>query len=625
MIMNKDRDNIRELLSAYIDGEATEDQARTVEQAVAKDPELALELHELNAAKRLVTGLPIERAPRGFVRKVMMRAERKHLLGDHQAGGSFGAARWITLAVAAVVLLTAGIGIIALNMLKTGQRPPPIAILDVDGRTPGGPGDVDSNGELLHGKADGGRSGMGEKAGAGYADNNVVNTGGKIVVADAAFDYAVAHAQNATIYTPNVTDTLAVLNESFLRNDIQPLELDDPGRDSKAAQTPPGKAAEKRRGVSRGGLNFYFNKKQDDEQVQIVVLATDTVIEQLNGDLDKLASAQPVSQAPVSDDYRGTFDDSVRSRRTGRQGQWKDARPGVTEEGEMIDRVDGVADPTMDEELGSRAKSKKAPDGFGGGGVVAKGAPARVMAEPTAPKTVKPSVDTPLGIGEIVMLPPDVAPGDAPDAAHPAPKQPSKAISQTGDTAEKNAPVPVTTVTVTGGGRKYESIDKDGMPMPAPMPKPKAAPPKGSVSGPTTRPAEPVLANGGIQKGFGNSSDGGDLKILSAEIAKGQKRGESSEQLDVQYSKLNSAFRQQILNDDLRRNVQSQRAQGVNVQALVININRRRLINTRGAATRNAILQHYDRALSRPRDAAASSPDSGSTTQRAVQPADTSR
>ncbi len=107
MIMNEDRDNTEELLSAYIDGEVTQEQSRTVEQAVAKDPELALELHEVTAAKRLVTDLPRERAPRGFVRRVMYRAERKHLLGDQQAGGAFAAARWITLAVADVVLLTA--------------------------------------------------------------------------------------------------------------------------------------------------------------------------------------------------------------------------------------------------------------------------------------------------------------------------------------------------------------------------------------------------------------------------------------------------------------------------------------------------------------------------------------
>ena len=117
--MNEDRDNIRELLSAYIDGEVTDEQSASIKQAVATDPELAIELHELKAAKRLLLGLPKERAPRGFVRKVMVRAERKHLLGDHHAGGRFAAARWITLAVAATVLLAAGIGIIAVNRLYT--------------------------------------------------------------------------------------------------------------------------------------------------------------------------------------------------------------------------------------------------------------------------------------------------------------------------------------------------------------------------------------------------------------------------------------------------------------------------------------------------------------------------
>ena len=534
MIMNEDRDNIRELLSAYIDGEVTQEQSRSIEQAVAEDPELALELHELTATKRLVAGLSRQRAPRGFVRRVMVRAERKHLLGDHQAGGAFAAARWITLAVAAVVLLAAGIGIVAVNMLGTGQRTSPIAKLDEGGAGPDGPGKTDLDGGLLHGKDGDGRGEEVGKAGAGYATTGRGTTGDRLVVTDGAFDYALGNAKNTSIYTHDVSNTLAVLHKTFDYNDVLPLQLEAPARDSKGADKPDGKPAEKKRGVSRGGLNFYYNKKQDTEQVQIVVLATDEVIERLNGDIDKLARVQKVSQAPASDLYM--------------------ARSG----GGFVAR--------------------------GGGVTLGKAAPAPVVTP--APK------------------------GAAPSGSKP----PGKGVSQTGNAGAANAPATVLTDT---SGRKKESIGKGD--------KPKPVAPKRLVTGLTTRPAETAQVAGGIRKGLGDGKDSSELEILSAQIAEEQKRGRSGGQLEGQYSKLNKAFRQQILNDDVRRNVQSQQDQGVNVQALVININRRSLGNPVGAATQNGILLRDSQALSRPRATTRSSPVSESTTRQATQPAHTSR
>ena len=290
--MSEDRDNIRELLSAYIDGEVTQEQSDSVEQAVAEEPELALELHELASAKQLVMGLSRQRAPRDFVRKVMVQAERRHLLGDHQAGGAFGSARWITLAAAAVVLLTAGIGIIAIDMLKTDQNPSPIASFDADGDGPGGTVNKDLNGGFPHGKGEG-KGVETVTANGGVAD-------GKLV-ADAVLDYAVANAKNASIYTHDVSNTLAVLNKTLDSNNVLPLELETPGGPSKGAGESGDKTAGKKRNVSRGGLNFYYNSVQDDEQVQIVVLADDAAIEQINGAIDKLAGDQLVSQAPAAD------------------------------------------------------------------------------------------------------------------------------------------------------------------------------------------------------------------------------------------------------------------------------------------------------------------------------------
>jgi len=633
MIMSEDRDKTKELLSAYIDGEVTPEQLRSVEHAVARDPELALELHELTAAKQLVTGLPRQRAPRGFVRRVMARAERKHLLGDHQAGGSFSGAKWITLAVAAVVLLTAGVGIIAINMLGTSQDPSSLATLDDDDRNPGGPENMDLGEDRLRGRTRTDVNKEGGKAG----------NGARLVVADAAFDYAVANAKNASIYTHDVSNTLAVLHETFNRNDVLPLELEAPARSSKAAAKlvnkpavkaadepaakPAAKAATKKRNVSRGGLNFYYNKKQDTEQVQIVVLATDTVIEKLNGDLDKIARVQMVSQAPAPDPSNAGSGQGFFARRAGPRGAQRGADPsGRDEEEVVIARVDddntGLGTASLDRKAGKgdrlRAKSKMIAkdtvDHSGG-----KKAPAPVV--PAAPKTAKPAVEPAAGTDNSPR-PSDVTMGaGASVAARSTDRLPQKSVSQTGDTGSTDAPGAA--IAGTGGQKKSEVADKSDVALDLKTARPWPA--KRPVSGPTTRPAETVQLTGEIQQDLLDNNSGGELASLSARIAEEQKLGNSVKRIEEQYSKLNKAFRRQILNDDIRRNVQSQQEQGVNIQALVININRRSLRGRKTAATQSGLMLRDGGALSRPRATTASSPVSESTTQKSVSPVDTSR
>ena len=54
---------IREQLSAYLDGELSDDDAGRVERAVEADKELAAELDGLRALRKLLRSLPIQRAP----------------------------------------------------------------------------------------------------------------------------------------------------------------------------------------------------------------------------------------------------------------------------------------------------------------------------------------------------------------------------------------------------------------------------------------------------------------------------------------------------------------------------------------------------------------------------------
>jgi hypothetical protein len=564
MIMSEDRDNIRELLSAYIDGETTPEQSRSVEQETARDPALALELHELTAAKRLVMGLERQRAPRGFVRKVMSTAERKHLLGDQQAGGAFSAARWITMAVAAMVLLTAGLGIFVISTLDQERGTPEDDIALVDGSS------NDLDGGSLHDKPAGRNEIVVGKGGGGRTDGWVDGSrkkGKKVIVGDEAFDYAVSNARNTTIYTHEVSNTLAVLHKTLGRNDVQPLEL----------EAPEGKidnSGEKRRNVSRGELNFYYNNKQDAKQVQIVVLASDTVIEKLNGDIDKLASVQRVSQAPIGRS-RGSI--SAKSG-PGSHARRSGYTPGKSTAGEL-EEPDATLALATKKQVGGPADDNS---GAAGTGVASKALqPAKKDKDtPRKPagKDVKPSAP-------VRALTPD-----------PTPTPEAEAVVVTKPPAPKEKAPSVVAVPVTD-------------------PKAKAAK--------AAKAARPGLGQitPGIQKNIlvvkPADADEGELSKLSSQITMEQKKQSSDKKIESQYGIINRAFRQRILSDNIRRDVQSQQEKGVNVQALVININLRGL---KAAGVAEAI----DKALSKPRATTTSSPAAEPATRQSTPSVDTS-
>jgi len=552
--MSEDRDNIRELLSAYIDGEVTQEQSDSVEQAVAEDPELALELHELNSAKQLVMGLSHQRAPRDFVRKVMVQAERRHLLGDRRAGGAFGAARWITLAAAAVVLLAAGIGIIAIDMLKTDRNASPIASLDAEGDGPGRTVNKDINGGFPHGK------GGGKGAGTVTANGGVADR--KLVVADAVLDYAVANAKNASIYTHDVSNTLAAVNETLGRNNVLPMEWEVPGGVAGGAYERAAKTAERKRRISHGEGNISINSVQNDEQVQILVLADDAAIEQINGAIDKLAGGQLVSQAPAADLYKLKSVGGYVARRSGPRTPQTEPDPSDRDkEAIMIarrgDALTGLGERSEGSKAGKahriRAKGEKKTDG-----------------EPDIPSGRKPTASGAPVVREI---------------AKPAVEPP---VSEDGDANTQLAVKPA--------------------PKPAPAKRPAPLPP--------TRPQEPGQTAGGIRKDISGEKDSRELGTQSSRTAETQKQNMSHEELKNQLSRLNNTARQKIWNDDIIRNVQSQQDRGVNIQALIININRRSLKTSRAATTRNSIPPRSGRPLSRPHTAAKSAPVSKSTTQQ---------
>ncbi|MBN1554789.1 MAG: zf-HC2 domain-containing protein [Phycisphaerae bacterium] len=121
-----EHEDIREQLSAYLDGELSEPDARRVEEALADDARLAEDLEQLRKTRRLVQSLPRERLGDDFAAKVMRAAV--------QRGVTAGAQPWKPaplpnpwrryLSVAALILFAVGLGVfVSVEMYDAGPEP----------------------------------------------------------------------------------------------------------------------------------------------------------------------------------------------------------------------------------------------------------------------------------------------------------------------------------------------------------------------------------------------------------------------------------------------------------------------------------------------------------------------
>lgn len=122
--MSGEQDNIREQLSAYLDGELSDAEMRRVEAAIESNEQVQAELAQLRRVRELVGSLPSAGAPDGFVERVMARAERNRLMSaDVPRQSGAGALHWARLAAtAAVLVIAAGTGIV---LISTLLRTPP--------------------------------------------------------------------------------------------------------------------------------------------------------------------------------------------------------------------------------------------------------------------------------------------------------------------------------------------------------------------------------------------------------------------------------------------------------------------------------------------------------------------
>lgn len=123
-----DRQKNLEHLSAYLDGELSPAEAQRLTTALAADAELAAELERLRKTRELIRHLPRRAAGGDFVANVLAQAERMTLRGDTSAPPARPATHWGRLmAVAAVLLIAAGVGLIAVATIWSTSGSGPLA------------------------------------------------------------------------------------------------------------------------------------------------------------------------------------------------------------------------------------------------------------------------------------------------------------------------------------------------------------------------------------------------------------------------------------------------------------------------------------------------------------------
>jgi hypothetical protein len=131
-------DPICDQLSAWMDGELPEPQARSLARLLESDPQLQAQLAGLQAVGDLLGSLPRHRAPEDLAQRVLESHERQALAETRTPPSTAAVADLRTakaIAVAAVVLISLGLGVLTTIWIsRTGQgQPAPDGVARTDG------------------------------------------------------------------------------------------------------------------------------------------------------------------------------------------------------------------------------------------------------------------------------------------------------------------------------------------------------------------------------------------------------------------------------------------------------------------------------------------------------------
>lgn len=125
-------ENIEAKLAAYIDGELDPADRAEIEQHLAANPKHRQLIEELVRARQMLRDLPHEDAPADMVETLQGQLERSVLLDDSSEPANHNARRqnrWPqVMALAAVLVLAAGLGLVLYGVLGLGREAAQVAI-----------------------------------------------------------------------------------------------------------------------------------------------------------------------------------------------------------------------------------------------------------------------------------------------------------------------------------------------------------------------------------------------------------------------------------------------------------------------------------------------------------------
>jgi hypothetical protein len=328
-------DKIRETLSAFVDGELSAKDAKTVQEVLAKDAALAAEAQSLRSVRQLVGALPRAAAPAGLAQRVLARAERTQLLDDtdHRAVG--GGSWFGRLSAAAAVLMAVGIGASLIMWMSSrswldrvawhgADKAPAVAARPTDGDGKPGSGLHSIRGASVSGRGGGGGGGaiggggaFGDHASGLSGDETKYNSisdgdvsgsdarspgGPSAKPAPAVFEAGEAIVVNVVINTADLPNTQKDFERILTSNDVAPAVVTaaEPAAASPEAKVAPAKVADQ---VVANSIrrNNYRQEQPAPRQVRYVVEIDAPQVAKFVGEVNELRARQNVAQLPVTE------------------------------------------------------------------------------------------------------------------------------------------------------------------------------------------------------------------------------------------------------------------------------------------------------------------------------------
>lgn len=128
----KPKINIDELITLYLDGEATEREQTTLKRMMLRDSSIAEKLSAFQQQQRLLTAMPVEAAPDSLIDDIRAAMERKLILGDsegHTTAASGSSHLMVRRLLTAAAMLLIPLGLLSAVVFQI-MKPAPSGSID---------------------------------------------------------------------------------------------------------------------------------------------------------------------------------------------------------------------------------------------------------------------------------------------------------------------------------------------------------------------------------------------------------------------------------------------------------------------------------------------------------------